>query len=239
MCPSTNEALRQRSRSYTVDIMLAGAVILLVCGGSYLTYRAEYLGGASNEPNQGMILFFPFLVPMLLATFIAFICYLARLFPSPPTLGHWLVRLVFLLFPPTVLFGSFALTTPLADVFLKGFEQWVTREADIDAIQEWLASDGHRFAGQSFMLETDANTPEELPTLLTALRPWRISFSDGEAGSEMSVELWWPCGFSDEYGLIIGPPTMHTPKTGMIRVRAGCNEFRRAIRPGVYIFNRG
>jgi len=215
--------------------MLAGAVILLVCGGSYLTYRAEYLGGASNEPNQGMILFFPFLVPMLLATFIAFICYLARLFPSPPTLGHWLVRLVFLLFPPTVLFGSFALTTPLADVFLKGFEQWVTREADIDAIQEWLASDGHRFAGQTFHLEPYTDAPEDLPPCLTALRPSALSFSDGEAEGEMSVKLWWPCGFGETYGLIIGPPTMHTRETGTIEVREDRNELRRPIRPGVYV----
>ncbi|MBN2128137.1 MAG: hypothetical protein JW741_01520 [Sedimentisphaerales bacterium] len=114
MCPSTSEALRQRSRSYTLDIALAGAVVVLVGGGSYLMYRAEYLGGASNAPNQGIILFFRLLVPMLLVTFIAFICYLARLFPWPPTLGHRLVRLAFLLFPPAVLFGSCALTTPLA-----------------------------------------------------------------------------------------------------------------------------
>ena len=106
MCASTNEALRQRSRSYTLDIAMAGAVILLVGGGSYLTYRAEYLGGASNQPNQGMILFFRLLVPMLLVTFMAFIFYVARLFPWPPTLGHWLVRLAFLLFPPAVLLGK-------------------------------------------------------------------------------------------------------------------------------------
>jgi len=235
MYPSTNEAVKQRSRSFTLDILLAGAVILLVGGGSYLTYRAEYLGGASNTPNQGMILFFPLLVPMLLVTLMAFICYLARLFPWPPTLGHWLVRLAFLLLPPAVLFGSFALTTPLADVFLKGFEQWVTREADIDAIQEWLATEGHPFAGQTFHLEPHTDAPEGLPTCLTALRPSALSFSDGEAEGEMSAKLWWPCGFGETYGLIIGPPTMHTRETGTIEVREDSSEFRRLIQPGVYV----
>jgi len=234
-----NDPLKQRNRSHTLDIVLAGAVIVLVGGGSYLTYQTEYLGGVGNEPNHGFIFFVGLVLPMLIVIFIAFVCYLIRLFPWPATLGHRLLRLAFLLLPPALFFGSFFLTTPLAAVFLKGFEQWVAQEADIDAIQEWLATDGRQFTGQTFTLEPNTDAPEELPTCLTALRPWRISFSDGEAAGEMSIELSWPCGFSDEYGLIVGPPTMHTPETGMIKVREGCNEFRRPIQPGAYIFDRG
>jgi len=237
MAPQANEPSDERRRSYTLDIVLAAAVLTLVGGGSYLTYRAEYLGGVGNDPNQGFILGFPLVLAMLPLTLIAGVCELIRLFPWPRTSGHRLLRLAFLLLPSTVFLVSFVAITPLAKAFLKGFEQWVGREADLDTIQEWLATDGPQLAGRSFFLRTD--NPETLPPCLTSLRPWQVSFRQTGPEGEITVELCWPSGFSDEYGLVVGPPAMDTPKTGMIKVRENYFEFRRPIQGGVYIFSRG
>jgi hypothetical protein len=237
MAPQANESSNEPHRSYTLDIVLAAAVVVLVAGGSYLMYRAEYLGGMSNDPNQGFITGFPLLLAMLPLTFVVVVCELVRLFPWPRTSGHRLLRLAFLLFPPVVFSGSFVATTPLAEAFLKGFERWVAREADLDALQDWLTTGGRRFASESLFLHRENS--EALPACLTSLRPWHVSFRAGGTEDEITVELCWPAGFSDEYGLVIGPPTMGTPKTGMIKVRQNCHEFRRPVRPGAYIFTRG
>jgi hypothetical protein len=47
----------------------------------------------------------------------------------------------------------------------------------------------------------------------------------------------------DEYGLIVGPPTMETPKEGCIKLHEAYYEFRRPVRrpvkSGAYVFIRG
>jgi len=237
MGSGNGESSKELNRSYTLDIALVGAVIILVGGGSCLTYWTEYLGGRVNEPYQGFIIGFGLMLPMVLMTLIVGISEFVRLFPWPSTFRHQLLRLTFLLLPSVVFFASFATTTPLAPIFLAGFEQWTAQEVDIDAIQQWLSTEDPQLEGRSDSARE--LTAKELPSCVAALAPLNVSFRNAGPQGETTVELLWPSGFSDVHGLIVGPRTMETPEAGMIKLPDGRNEFRRPIRPGVYVFSRG
>lgn len=123
---------------------------------------------------------------------------------------------------------------PGSALFLKGFEQWVHQNADIDAIQTWLEIEGAKHAGQSY----EGNLPEELPECLVKLHPFYIKFSDSDSQDGLSVEIVWHF-VMDECGLIVGSPAMETPEKGCIKIRKNYYGFRRPVKPGVYIYIRG
>ena len=123
---------------------------------------------------------------------------------------------------------------PLAATFLRGFEQWVLREVDTDAIQQWLAGEGRNYAGRQY----NGDFPEELPDFLVRFKPKLVRFSN--PASEGGLHIEFGCGGGLSYwGLIVGLPDMPTPKEGDIDLSESETEFRRPIKPGVYIFDRG
>jgi hypothetical protein len=222
-------------------IILIIVLTVLAIGGSILIHRFEYTAGTRNDPDYGMlysfglsvILFF-FILPAIAMS--ASIVALMSLVLRHSNVGQVLLKLALILLGPVIACCAFFCTGPLARIFLKGFEQWALQEADIDAIQTWLANEGAKHAGRGYGAEE--GFPEALPVCLVELHPRRISFGNSVSQNGPSVEMIW-FFFMDDYGLIIGSPAMETPKKGRIELHEGYYEFRRPVKPGAYVFIRG
>ena len=232
---------RQRESLNTVCIILIIILITLAAGGSILIHRFEYVAGTRNDVHFSMVYGFGlsliFFFVMLPIAACASILAVINLVHQHSNLGQILSKLVLLILVPVTVICTFLYTIPLSPIFLKGFEQWILKEADIDAIQTWLASEGAKHAGKQYNARDGLS--EKLPTCLVNLNPKIISFKHSASQNGPSVEITWYF-FMDDYGLIIGPPEMETPKKGRIKLMdRSAYEFRRPVKPGAYIFIRG
>jgi len=222
---------------YTILIIV---LTILTIGGYIIVHRNEYVAGMRNDAQYSVVYGFGFSVMLFLLTaqiaVSASIFALISLILRHRNAGQILLKLALILLGPVIVCCAFLYAGPLSPFFLKGLEQWVLQEADIDAIQTWLVSEGAKQAGQHYSAEE--GFPEEFPECLVELNPVLISFSDFVSQNGPNVEIIWFL-FMDEYGLIVGPPTMETPKVGRIELRKDYYEFRRPVKPGAYVFIRG
>ena len=221
-------------------IILIIVLTILAIGGSLLIRQFEYVAGTRNDVHYSMVYGFGlsivlFLIITPMAT-CASILALISLVLKHSNIRQILFKLALLLLGPVIVFCAFEYISPLSPVFLKGFEQWVQRETDIDAIQTWLASEGAKYAGQHYSAREGFH--ENLPECLVDLNPVSISFSSSVSQNGPSVEINWSF-FMDDYGLIIGSPEMETPEKGRIKLYRFYYEFRRPVKPGAYVFIRG
>ena len=213
---------------------------VLSIGGSILIRRFEYVAGTRNDGyysfthafGLSMILFFIMALIAICTSILALISLVLR----HSNIGQILFKLVLLILGPVIAFCAFEYVSPLSPVFLEGLEQWVKKEADIDSIQTWLASEGEKHRGRHYVAED--GFPEGLPDCLVDLKPRLISFSNSDSQNGLKVEITWFL-FMDEYGLIIGSPKMKTPEEGCIKLRRDYYEFRRPVELGAYVFIRG
>lgn len=203
-------------------ILLAGAA----GGGAFYARHAEYVGGTENLPGRGFIAFVQ-IYGVLALTGLGFIIWqCVQLFRTPCS-----GRVAFLIVPPIILVGGFMIIPPLAPAFLRGFEQWVLREVDTDAIQQWLAAEGHKYVGWN--LGSGHGFPEDFPDFLVRFKPSYISFHDSVPEGGLRVEFGWAGGWQ-AWRLVVGLPDMPMPKEGL-----SGDEYRRPIKPGVYIVEEG
>jgi hypothetical protein len=222
---------------YTILIIV---LTVLAIGGSILIRRFEYVAGTRNDGyyslthafGLSMILFFIIVSIAICTSILALISLLLR----HSNIGQILFKLALLVLGPVIVCSAFFYITPLSPVFLKGFEQWVLQETDIDATQTWLVNEGAKYAGQVYSSKEDF--PEDLPEFLVNLNPRYISFKNSASRNGPSIIITWLL-FMDDYGLIIGPPEMETPKKGRIKLDRSTYEFRRPVKPGAYVFIRG
>ncbi|UCC98226.1 MAG: hypothetical protein JSW66_20565 [Phycisphaerales bacterium] len=224
-------------------IILIIVLTVLATGGSILTHRFEYIAGTRNDVDYSMlygfglsvILFLFILLPIATS---ASILALVSLVLRHGNVGQVLLKLALILLGPVIVCCAFLYTVPLSPIFLKGFEQWVLQETDIDAIQTWLASEGAKHAGQLYSLHSKEGLPAELPECLLELNPAFISFRDSDSHNGQRVEMGW-FHFMDEHGLIVGSPAMETPEEGHVKLDSSNYEFRRPVKRGAYVFIRG
>lgn len=224
-----------------VYIILIIVLTVLTIGGSILIYRFEYIAGTRNDVDYAM--FYSFGLSLILFLFIlpsiaisASIIALISLVRKHTNISQIVFKLALILLGPVIVCCAFFFSGPGAAIFLRGFEQWVLQNADVDAIQIWLSSEGQKHSGQSY--SSDKGFPEELPECLIELRPRFISFHYSYSSNELSVKITW-FFVMDDYGLIIGSPTMEIPNKGRIKVSRSTVEFRRPVKRGAYIFFRG
>ena len=232
-----------KRKNKILSIVYTSLIIVLTVlsiGGSILIRRFEYVAGTRNDGyysfthafGLSMILFFIMALIAICTSILALISLVLR----HSNIGQILFKLVLLILGPVIAFCAFEYVSPLSPVFLEGLEQWVMKEADIDAIQKWLASEGAKYVGQRYNAEN--GFPEGLPDCLVNLNPKFISFKNSSPKNEPIVEINW-FYFMDDYGLIVGPPDMETPKKGCLKLRRDYYEFRRPIKKGAYVFIRG
>lgn len=231
---------RKREIPDIASIILIVVLTVLAIVGSILTHRFEYVAGTRNDVHYSMVYGFGLSVMLfLIMTLIAVsasILALISLVHRHSNVCQILLKLALLLLGPVIVFCAFEYVTPLSPVFLKGFEQWVLRETDIDAIQTWLAREGAKHAGQRYSAREVFD--KDLPECLVNLNPKFISFSGSASQNGPSVEITWHF-FMDDYGLIICSPEMKTPEKGRIKLHRAYYEFRRPVKRGAYVFIRG
>lgn len=232
--PSDNRALN------IAYIILIIVLAVMAIGGSMLTRRFEYVAGTRNDANYSAVYGFGLSIMLFFLTVLiavsASVLALISLVLRHRNVGQILLKLALILLGPIICCCAFLYNGPLSPVFLEGFEQWVLQEADIEAIQQWLASEGAKHAGKRY--HGEEGFPEELPECLVELNPIFISFSDSISINGPTVEITWFL-FMDDYGLIVGPPAMETPEEGHIKLNKTYYEFRRPVKAGAYVFIRG
>lgn len=130
----------------------------------------------------------------------------------------------------------FFIFPPGAVYFLKGFEKWVHKNVDIDAVQTWiLTEEANKYLDQRY---DKGNFPDDFPEFIKNVEPLFIGFSGNDSEKGKCIEFWWGNTFSD-WGIVIGSPEMKIQQSGVIKHSKSYYEFRRSIRPGIYIFEAG
>jgi hypothetical protein len=124
---------------------------------------------------------------------------------------------------------------PGAVYFLKGYETWVNKNVDINDIQEWFISgQADKYLNQTYTYKF----PEDLPDFMTNFEPKYIIFNDHKTERGKCIEFGWG-GSLSYWGIVVGPPTMESQQEGRIEHHSSYVEFRRSIKPGVYIYSGG
>lgn len=235
-------------RHYVLDIIPIALFLLTLLVGKLFFSRASYISGLLGSGH--FMLFWPLLLLLLLlfaaSLFLAFVNFVRVIIKACKVKKVQWLRVLLSLSPFLICLlyfvGVFSVKASGvvgeagAVKFLRGYEKWVQKEVDIASIQEWLISLDTAYSGKFYFEAEDF--PEELPTVVTNLKPYHISFSDFD-GEQRSVKFEWGSAMG-HWGIIIGLPGMETPKEeDLIKHSESEWEYRRPIQSGVYIFDRG
>lgn len=236
MGPQKGECCRRRLVSYVPAVVLTTIIVILSARGSFLIRQAEYLGGAHGYNAGGGLWVALMLKPFLALMTLAVILFVMKgLFRGPRTLRHILLQLVFPAVCLLALTRPVKIPHPLAEIFLMGFEQRMLKQVDIEAIQQWLLTEGAKHSGRTYRYDL----PVDLPASVAGVHPPTVVFSEAVSDRDMTVEFLWIEPHGDEHGLVVGPRSMQTPPAGMMRTPDGRHEFQRPIKPGAYVISRG
>lgn len=239
---ASHESSRRWRKAYMAETILLLLLAATAFGGRLRLVHIEYIGGLNNSFGDEIWAAFSFYGVLAIISVILVICAVIQLFLSPRTYGHVLLRFGFLVIIPVILVGSILVPPPRkSNAFERGYEQWILKEVDIDAIQQWLAAEGHKYKGHNSIdreNDTRGDFPEELPGFFTEFKPKYTLFYDSTSQGGPCVEFEWG-GPLAHWGFIIGLPAMPMPEKGFINLTPTLFEYRHPIKPGVYIFERG
>lgn len=119
--------------------------------------------------------------------------------------------------------------------FLRGYEQWVKKNVQIDKIQEWLAFGGaDKYMNKSY----SDNFPDDFPEFIANFKYISIFFHNSDSENGKCIEFDCSIGLSYT-GIVVGLPDMKVQTKGVIKKSESFYEYRRLIKPGVYIFDGG
>lgn len=215
--PANDPSSRRWFLRYKVEVAFLGLLAAAAIGGAFYIRHVEYVGGTKNVGIEGTFAFIRIYGVLGLAS-LGFIMWQFIQIFRPPCVG----RGAFLIAPPIILVAGFMVMRPLTTPFLDGFERWVLREVDTDAIQQWLPAEGRKY---SFVKCNSTVFPKDLPDFLVRSNPTMIWFPNPAEEDGLCVILGWGGTLRGWY-VVVGLPDMPMPKeTG----------YRRPIKPGVYI----
>ena len=130
----------------------------------------------------------------------------------------------------------FTLHQPGAVHYLRGYEKWVTNNVDVDTIQTWILSpEADKYLKNKPNAYFNGDFPEDLPDFITKYSPEYIAFYEDNSGNERYVKITWRCGISEYKGIVIGSPAMKTKQEELIKHSNTDFEYRRSVKPGVYV----
>lgn len=233
-----NEPVPRAGSSFIPDIVVTSLVVALAACGSCFIYQAEYMGGLHGAGVGQSVLLAPALKPLIVFITSGMVVPMVaiRLFDRRLSLGCKLMRLMFPVICLLALLIPIRVLEPAAAIYLRGFERRMLEKVDVGAVQEWLAADGQEHAGRVYR----ESFPADLPACLTGIRPGELRFSDATSERGLTIEFLWHAPHGENYGLVVGSPSTKSPNEGVILPSdRGAAEFRRFIKPGVYVFARG
>jgi len=116
-------------------------------------------------------------------------------------------------------------TSPFGIAYLKGFRQRMMVQADITAIQAWLSKVSIREDGKII-------PPSSWPQSVRKLSPGRLRFcSEGS-----SINLIWNGPIGNQWGLVVGLPSMQTPESEVVKYRMSMSEWSLSESVGAYVW---
>jgi hypothetical protein len=125
---------------------------------------------------------------------------------------------------------------PGAVYYLRGYEKWITKNVDIDAIKTWvLSGEADKYLKNKSSAYFKDDFPGDLPDFITNFGPEYIAFYEDNSENERCVKLTWLHGISEYKGIVIGSPAMKTKQEGLIKHSNYDFQYRRSIKPGVYV----
>jgi hypothetical protein len=123
--------------------------------------------------------------------------------------------------------------------FFKGFETWVNKNVDSNSIQAWIKTADEKYwqTEVCYVPSVEKPVPEELPAFLKNINFRCLKFQRSELDGSKILHFMWG-GVFFHWNLIIGDSKMKMPVKTIEKFSDGDVEFRRIIRPGVYIYSR-
>lgn len=119
---------------------------------------------------------------------------------------------------------------------MRGYAKWVTQNVDVDTIQTWILTPK---ADKYFKNKPTAyfknNLPGDLPDFITKYSPEYIAFYEDNSENERCIKLTWIHGISEYKGIVIGSLAMKIKQEELIKHSNYDFQYRRSIKPGVYV----
>ena len=230
----------------TTQIIAWAVVAFLI--GMMLTnmYVLSYVGGQINCPSLWM---FWFISQRFLPLWLVVVATGVLIFASfKQILGK--ATIIGCVIPSALIIGMFVggfyslyFCAPGAMTFLRGFEKWAERNVDTGAIQEWIVrapesywGDPCELNGKSYRAEE--MQPKELPQCFTGFKWKYVIFQWSELDGSKMVRFGWGGGMF-HWDLVVGDPNMKMPELTEEWYFNSEVEFRRMLKPGVYVCTRG
>ena len=230
--------------SYKLDVLIIITILTISTSECLFLYFSPYLGGLRNKGSLFLLCFIVILFLEPLKIFIV-LAAIIRIF-SKSIFSNKHAKYLSALLSFLILIGSWSwLVTFMIDgnpipKFLKGYEKWVTKNIDINSVQNWLESG----EADKYIIERDSNnyfedSRDNLPDFITSQDPSYIFFNGQDTERGKSIELEWGGGM-EHWGIVIGLPSSNSQQEGINREQySSYTEHRHPIQTGVYIFNGG
>lgn len=234
--------MRSEKTGYQLQLISAWGAVGLVILDNVLSYMLEYSAGTVNKPPAFVIVLpivvWPCLGFLLLTSVVRFLLLCIR-----RSLGRR--KLIFSVFSLLVAGSVCILNFPLskvrpagAQIFLKGFEKWVMNKVDTDMIQLWIKEADGKYWDEEITYDIREGFPEEFPDYLKDYNLQYVWFDRSEQDGSKVIILGWGGGMF-HWNLVIGDPNMKMPTLMEEWYSDYDVEFRRILRPGVYVYSRG
>ena len=235
-----------KSKKYILILIMALVAVILPVLGRVLSYLSGYFSTSSTFAVGLFMLDILIWPGQILLTLILIIFFLYECFNKNFNYKKLFLCILLILGTLSVSILSFPLqnTPPTGtDLFMKGFESWVIKQVDTSSIQTWIQSADAIYweAENNFfsIAESDERgIPEELPDFIKEFGVQYISFERSELDNSRIIRFGWGGGMF-RWSLVIGGPNMEMPKQEVEWYSDYDVEFRRIIKPVVYVFTRG
>ncbi len=228
----------QALKKYKYDILICIAIAVISIIEQVHRYLDFYWSGLRNSPGA-IVLFILFIYEPLkiLIILIAFF----RIFLGSEQLEKLKRYNTTFILTILIFFGSWVLFLVLGHwfsgpvYFLNGYEKWVMKNVEIDKIQDWLVSgDADKYIPNYYM----DNPPNDLPDSMKNFKRQYIKFNEQKSRRGKSIVLEWG-GPPAHWGIVVGLPTSEIQQDEVIKESESYYEYRRSIKPGIYIYYGG
>jgi hypothetical protein len=203
------------------------------------TYATEYFDGLRNEPSfLPMFLFVGYQLLKLGLLICATVVLIVGISYGKLRLVSHKVGVALFVCAVVTFLGYWQVSPPGALIFLQGSKKWVEHEVDTIAIQNWLSTADGKYWDQHQTYDIREGFPAQFPTCLVSFNPKFIWFQHSDLDGLKTIRFGWGGGLSS-WGFVVGEPGLKIPEREKAQISNSYIEYRRIVKPGVYVFNGG
>jgi hypothetical protein len=223
---------------YKLDILIIASILAISIIEEVHINKIFYDSGCANTPGYRAL---PFIFLYEILKIIVVLFAIVRLPFRFKVCNKQKKYFITLLLPIVIYIGGwiffFSLHQPGAVYSLKGFQEWVSQNIEVDAIQAWIQSEEAEkyFLGQNSFSE---KLPDDIPDFIKNIDSEYVFFHNEASDTGKSIELGWS-QLGGCWGIVIGLPSKVYKTKGRFKKGISDVEYRRPIKPGIYIFDAG